>query len=574
MVKKSQKMLSDVCDVLHMLLNYGIMIYMLLIIVVLPFYFKQGYGRIATDKLTFFCKISLNIGKVLIPTLILYAITSIAANYSKIGSFIKTLFSKTGIKKIICKISAIDFFVGMYGVSVVLSYLCSDYKEIALWGTSGWYMGFIPQMILVCGYFLIVRFWEPKKWVFCLIFPVAAVVFVLGYLNRFGYYPIEMAYANGSFISTIGNINWYCSYVVPVLFVGIGLFWWQDIEEDAKKPKIKTLRILGKTALGIYIFLGFATLVTQGSASGIFALGVMMAVLFCLSARDMYHMRQFWMVALLLSAGCLLSMVVRNWFPEAITIQEGIIDLLTQGEIPIIMTLVSCVGLLWTLWSCKKKKRNDKFLKRTAILCATLVSCIAVVYAILLTINTLNPGALGKFSEYGIFTFSDDWGSKRGATWKVGALCFWEQDFLHKLVGVGPDAMWPYINANSSETLTELVQKNFGTKLMLTNAHNEWLTVLVNYGILGLASFAGMIVSAVRTYFKYSKASAVTAKIATACALGILSHTINNMFSFQQVMNVTMLFLLLGMGRAFQKSALTTEHIKGVLQEQQAEKSA
>jgi len=558
-VKKSQKVLDFIDDMLRTLLSYGITVYMLLLIVVLPLYFEQGYGYIATDKASFFCKVSVNVGKVLFPIIILRAIAAIAINHAKIRSFFQNKQFKMVLKAYICRISALDFFVGLYGASVLLSYLCSNYRDAALWGTAGWYMGFVPQMILVCGYFLIAKFWEPKKWVFYMTLPVAIVVFALGYLNRFGYYPIEMEYANPSFISTIGNINWYCSYVVPVLFVWVGLFWSMSKVEMPKRKagqgtRMEVLRWYPENiVVGAFICLGFATLITQGSASGILTLTGMMIVLFYISANRTERMRKFWIVALLFSASCVMTMLVRDWFPEGITYHDRTVDVLTSGWGPILMTLVSLAGFALILWNSRRENSNIKIIRITAILCVTLVSCIVVVYVLLLTVNTLHPGALGKLSEYSIFTFSDKWGSSRGATWKIGALCFGEQNFLHKLVGVGPDSMWTYIDTDGSETLVQLMEKNFGTKLMLTNAHNEWLTILVNYGILGLISFVGMIVSAVRSFF--SQKNTGKEHILVACAFGILAHTINNIFSFQQVVNMTVLFLLLGMGRAFTREA-------------------
>ena len=180
MSNKSQKSLSVLYDVLRTLLSYGITVYIFLLIVVLPLYFEQGYGYIATDKAYFFCKVGINMGKVLLPVLIVYAITAIAVNHAKMRCFLKKKDLKVVAKQLICKISALDFFVGMYGVAVILSYLCSDYREDALWGMPGWYMGFVPQMILVAGYFLVGKLWQPNKWMFYLILPVATVVFVLG----------------------------------------------------------------------------------------------------------------------------------------------------------------------------------------------------------------------------------------------------------------------------------------------------------------------------------------------------------------------------------------------------------
>ena len=567
MSNKSQKSLSVLYDVLRTLLSYGITVYIFLLIVVLPLYFEQGYGYIATDKAYFFCKVGINMGKVLLPVLIVYAITAIAVNHAKMRCFLKKKDLKVVAKQLICKISALDFFVGMYGVAVILSYLCSDYREDALWGMPGWYMGFVPQMILVAGYFLVGKLWQPNKWMFYLILPVATVVFVLGYLNRFGYYPIEMEYANYSYISTIGNINWYCSYVVPVLFAGIGLF----LGTTARSKHSVVLRAIAYACLCMFIFLGFATLITQGSASGIFALGVTMLVLFCVSVKEEGWLRRFWITALLLSMACVGTMFVRNYFPEAITYSDEWMDFLSTGWLPILMTLVSFIGLACSFLLFKNHKvQGVKVWHTIAILCVTLVSCVLVVYIVLLTVNTINPGALGKFSENPVFVFSDKWGSNRGATWKIGVLCFGEQDFLHKLVGVGPDAMWSYIDTDCSDVLAELMQKNFGTSQRLTNAHNEWLTILVNYGIFGLVSFVGIIASAIWLFLGRvigkcqscnpvksgrKKNDAETLQVIVACGLGILAHTINNIFSFQQVVNVTLLFLLLGIGRAFLRAS-------------------
>lgn len=549
MKEKAGRVLNFIQELLQILMSHGAVVYMVLMMVMLPLYFEQGYGYIATDKAGFFCNVGVNIGKVLLPLFILYAITTIAVNHAKNRNFFGNDLEKNLVKQSICKISAVDFFVGLYGLALILSYACSDYKADALWGTSGWYMGLCPQLIWIGSYFLIAKFWIPGKWMFYLLFPVGLVVFVLGYLNRFGYYPIEMEYASASYISTIGNINWYCGYVVPVLFAGVGVLWKfprkekriaENNGETAQKGRV-FLRGAAYVSLCIFVLVGFATLITQGSASGILALGVMMLCLFYLSVKDGRSMLQFWVIAGLASLACVVTMAVRLKFPGAITFSDPFVDLLTTGWIPIALTLVSFVGMIG---SVKWNRVNVKIWKRTAILCVTLVSCILVVYVLLLTVNTIYPGSIGKLSEYEVFTFTGSWGSNRGATWRAAVMCFGEQDFLHKLVGVGPDAMWVYIMTDGSGELTGMIKDTFGN-LRLTNAHNEWLNILVNMGLLGVISFVGIIVSAIVTFFKEKETG-----IPIACALGILAHTFNNIFSFQQVLNMTVLFLLLGMGSA------------------------
>ena len=119
------------------------------------------------------------------------------------------------------------------------------------------------------------------------------------------------------------------------------------------------------------------------------------------------------------------------------------------------------------------------------------------------------------------------------------------------MIGVGPDCMSAYLYNGGSESLVEAARTQFG-ELTLTNAHCEWLTILVNTGILGLVGFAGMMVSAI---VRFLKAGMETLKkeslIAGACGLCLLAYTVNNSFSFQQSMGVATIFVILGMGERF-----------------------
>ena len=125
-------------------------------------------------------------------------------------------------------------------------------------------------------------------------------------------------------------------------------------------------------------------------------------------------------------------------------------------------------------------------------------------------------------------------------------MCFREQNFLHKLFGVGPDAMSAYMSQDGSEAPRMRLEGWFGTAT-LTNGHNEWLTVLADVGILGLVGFAGAMISAMVRFFQKGKQNVLL------CAIGfcLLAYTVNNLFSFQQTMNGATIYALLGMGAAF-----------------------
>ena len=513
------------------LLDGAISIYLILIIAVMPFYNEEGYAHIGTDKATFFRTVSVNGAKVILPLLAVWLILMAVEKIKK-----KEHFQ--------VKLSVTDGFALLYAFSLILSYLCSDYKADALWGALGWYMGFVPQMILLAIYFLVSRCWNPRKWLFGLFLPVSAVVFLLGILNRFDIYPIDMKIDRSGFISTIGNMNWYCGYLVSIFFAGYYLLW------VSEKPQ-RERRYLRQILLYLYVVIGFSSLVTQGSMSGLLALAVVLVVTFCLSAQNQRRVQMFGLLMLTLSAGCLIMLLLRICLPERFNYEETATDLLTYSILPLIMVAVTLFFYVLMIYAGKKETHPVKVMKVAAKALAILCPVLLCTVIGMIIANTKHPGSLGALSENSFFTFNAAWGSNRGGTWTIGIRCFGEQSFLHKLIGVGPDCMSAYLYTGGSESLLEAARIQFG-ELTLTNAHCEWLTVLVNTGILGLVGFAGMMVSAI---VRFLKAGMETLKkeglIAGACGLCLLAYTVNNSFSFQQSMSAATVFAVLGMGERF-----------------------
>lgn len=516
----------------QILLDGAVTVYMLLILSVMPFYNQEGFTHIGTDKSAFFHKVSTTMGKAGIFLLFLYLIF-ILAEYKerKKPSFRWKAFFKEHF-------TVTDIFAGAYGISLLLSYSFSRYKSNALWGASGWYMGLYTQLTLLGIYFFVSKFWKPKKWVFYVILPVSAVVFLLGYLNRFQIYPLKMGDYGPLFISTIGNINWYCGYQVSVFFAGLVLLW-QGISYKAWQRYL----------LMFYVLLGFASLVTQGSNSGIMALAVVVPVMFCLSVSGSGRMYRFWQEMVLLSLACLMTYGIQAVFGRTIDFEDIFLNILTAKEVAVFMTVISFSLLIVAAVGRKRKSHLDKVWRTLARVCVGLLIFLIVIFTIMLAANTLYPGSIGELSGNSLFTFSNTWGSNRGATWKAGVLCFWEQDVLHKLVGVGPDAMEAYIYHGGSPHLQEIVTSTFLTA-RLTNAHNEWLTMLVNTGILGFASYVGMMISGMIRMINQKGRNIIVC----ACGFCLLGYTANNMFSFQQSMNVATVFVIFGMGEAFLSS--------------------
>lgn len=531
-----KKQVESVAETLYKfsgtLCDIGISIYLCVILVVLPLY-NRGYAQIGTDKENFFIKILTYAEKIMLPLFLLWLIFRLIAAVQKkelpeLRAIPGSLWKSLGIT---------DRFAALYGISVVLSYVFTRYREEALWGTASWRMGMWMQLGAIIVYFMISRMWHRKDWILALVLPVSAIVFFLGYMNKFQLCLVDKEIINSSFISTVGNINWYCGYLVTVLFGGVYLLWRMEEEFTWKK-----------WVLMIYVAIGFASLATQGSSSGIVTFAVMMFVLFGMSVTDSTKMECFWQEMTLFSGACFVTYMLRfcDVFSQELEL-EGITDVLTFSLASIVMILVSA-AMLFLIHRMRSTNRYSEKVWRTLYRSIAIAVPVVVGVVLLLTlINTLLGGMLTKnvtdpeVAKW--MTFNSNWGSARGATWAAGARCFWEADFLHKIFGVGPDCMYSFLANEGSAGLQNMVNERFSGN-RLTNAHNEWLTILVNMGLLGLVSYAGMMVTAIRNFLRAGKESALLG----ACGFCVLAYTVNNMFSFQQVMNISIVFVILGIG--------------------------
>lgn len=560
-VKKTRA--ERACDIVRDLLDVGVSLYMAALIVILPLYSTEsGYRSIGTDKSMFFRSVSLTACKVILPLTALYLVLlavrqwrlapgrfsgirtggrdgSMRARGRTDGTRTRSRAEKHGAGERLPSVT--DLFALLYLAAVICSYLHTPFKQETEWGdtfygTYSWYLGLLTQLLFLGIYFAVSRLWQRRDWMAALWLPTAAAVALLGYLNRFGVRPLEMQGAGPQFISTIGNINWYCGYIVTVTSA-IAYYIWRGRAGMEKK----WLRALAVASLGICL----ATLVTQGSSSGIVALFLLLGVFYLLSMGDGERLQRFFEGCILLSGVCICTWLVRMTWPQAMDYAESTTDLLTLSPFPFLLLGVS---LICRYLVCRGRRTGDFKPRIWVVMGATAwaaAGVAAIAYVALLALNTAHPGSIGELSGLGAFTFDDAWGSNRGITWTVGLTCFLKQDLAGKLVGVGPDAMALYIHSGVDPALKQTVEDYFG-RLSLTNAHNEWLTVLINEGLLGAAGYIGLTVTAVFRYLKAGREDA----LAGAAGMGILAYTLNNIFSFQQIMSTSVVFLLLGIGEA------------------------
>ncbi|MBQ7775084.1 MAG: O-antigen ligase family protein [Lachnospiraceae bacterium] len=527
------ELLQDIRGFLAGVLDGLVSIYMLLIIVVMPFYFTDGYSKIGTNKYEFFYGVSSKMSWLVLPIVAIYIVFCLLLYLREE----KKPIEKKGLLK---TLSLTDWCALGYGLVTVVSYLCSEYREATPYGdawkgSNGWYMGLFSQLTFVAIYFLVSRFWKRHKWVPALWFPVTLVVFVLGYLNRFDARPIEMTGANISFISTIGNINWYCGYIIIVLMGMLYYIW----SEEAKKSWVRI-------AMLVWLGIGFATLLTQGSQSGYLALAGGLVVLYFLSMKDIQKLQALGSTILCLGLACVGTWFLRTEFKERFNFTDTLNNLFTDSFLAVIVLIIGFILAFLVPPFQKKGILPIRLFTILGYAGGALAVAGILSFLIIGVVNTTSPEGLAPIAENNWFIFDKNWGSRRGATWAAAFTCLKDQSLWKKIIGVGPDCMAMYIHSGVNEELVTMVKESFGN-LTLTNAHNEWLTIWVNCGLLGLLTYAGMMVSAIVRFIKGGKYSVM----AGACGFGVLAYTINNMVSFQQAMSAATVFVVLGMGEAY-----------------------
>lgn len=520
-VKKNQNKSRTVgagTEIMGQLMEYLTAFLLIVLCVAVPFYAKDGYHGIGDAKFAAYKTI------MLIGCAILTAAT-VPYLFFRLNEHEKP------------QVSVTDWFVIAYLILTVISVFFGGFYENVLWGHPGWYMGLMSQISFVLLYLFVSRFGKYYRMVLTVLCTAAGIVFVLGILHRLlidpiGFYDGLENYQKAQFLSTLGQATWYASFLMVTLPVGIGVFLYAEG---------KAWSILS----GIYMTTGFCTLVTQNSDSAYFALAGAMLVLFMLSAEDKRVFRRFMgALTLFFTAGKVMYLLMQiNPNPDLEV--DFITRLMWTSRITWVL-LVLCLFFTVILYMADAGKRIWEYptalmhrMRHIVPAAAVMIIVVIVLVICLQTRGALPEAVADKLSGISYFNWNDDWGNGRGRIWQFSARIYAEGSFVHKLLGVGPDGFNSYVSAYYSEDETLL----WGQK-QLTNAHNEWLSILVNGGILGAVAYLGIYVTSIRRFFCRYREDLCLAGITAAC----MSYLCYNFFCYQQVLCTPFIFILMGIG--------------------------
>lgn len=438
-----------------------------------------------------------------------------------------------------------DWYVVIFLVLSLVSALVGGNFSACMTGYNGWYMGFFSLLTFGLLYYYFTRFGKYYKVVLICLCATSVITYVIGILHRLmidvigTYEGIADKYKN-QFLSTLGQATWYSSFLCTVLPLGIALFW------CACK---RNHRIIG----GIFSFLGFASLVTQGSDSAYVALAGFMLVFFWFSVTSVERMERFMEILLLFVGATRFMNLAFLLHPNPILELDTLSSFLVFH--PLMWGVLLVVALLWgiSLVGCKKQIYSVKIGKicRGIVFALVGLGIVAAVLILYLGAHGTLPDALEPVaSKIPYLKWSDNWGNGRGRTWAFSWQMFMDMDFGHKLFGVGPDGYAPYAYSFYQDRLVQL----WGDRT-LTNAHNEWMNAVICYGLFGAAVYIGIFVTAIKQFVKDWMSNPMMIGF-VAC---IVSYMCHNFFCYQQVCCTPFIFIIIGCGIYIMREKGTNE---------------
>lgn len=523
LAKKQKKKENPAIEITGSILDYGFALFLGVLCIFLPLYMEDGYFKIGTAKFSAYAHI------VVFGLPLILALTLLQWIFVwRENGFLQWL------KSLPKRMKVTDWFVLAFLAVAVISFLLSGNTEQAFWGYDGWFMGLFFQISIVVIYFLTATQARYGRGIMVLLCGIAFVTFCIGILHRLLIDPIGV-YANISdyyktqFLSTLGQASWYSSFVCTVLPLGVCCYYL------AKKTWLRVLS-------GVFSLIGFMTLVTQNSDSAYIAFGMLLLVLFFFAAKSAFGMLRFLEILFLFFASPKLMALLLAIHPNETLDLDALSTMLVFGPLPFVMLVV--VAAVWggVLFARKHDRypRKGMCLFRNLFYLAVGLFVAFAVVILLLGARGLLPTPLLDFAQkVPYLTWDDTWGNGRGFTWAATAKIISEFSPLHLLIGVGPDCYAHYAYTYYADWLNSMWGNN-----VLTNAHNEWLNMVVNYGFVGAGAYLGIFISALVTFLK----NADKRPVLIACAACIASYMGHNLFCYQQVLCTPFVFIIMAIG--------------------------
>ena len=272
----------------------------------------------------------------------------------------------------------------------------------------------------------------------------------------------------GRYISTLGNINFagaYISLALPIIL-------WYFVNAESR----------GDGALWAAVAaVGLCAAVAVRSESTLLGLGAALAAMPLLLRRRERALPRF---GLLLAGTAVLTQMYGRLAQWRGVVLSSLTRILLH---PAVFALLFLIGSGWYILLMKKPSLIRGFVRFYAIIVGCAMALLALALVLFNTVlASAELGALGRWLH-----FSDAWGTDRVMVWKYCLGLFGEFPLWEKLLGGGCGVL----------ALLD-VQRRIFPDAVLDAAHCEYLQILLNWGLLGLAAYLTWLIAGAREAVK------------------------------------------------------------------------
>jgi hypothetical protein len=394
--------------------------------------------------------------------------------------------------------------------------LLSRYPGEAFWGENNRYQGLVTYFT----YALVVLALSMQKvelrWPERALVLAAALAGLLGLLNHFGADPSgffeNLREADrGRFLSTLGNADFYGSYLVMAFCVAFSWF----LRANSLRSRILSALALAAVSFGALVS------GSDASALGLFTAAFAFPLLLFSDPAAMRRYPLGWGLFLLCAFifGKLSPLLPSATYLSAFSV------FFSRAAVSLPLAAVSLL-----LWFALRPVRPEKLPAQRRVYIICLLAAAFLCVAALALLNTVWRGVpLGDLSRY--LRFSGSWGTDRGKIWAFAVRFYKSLPFVQKLFGAGPGALFH----------ADKAQKLF-SDAFLDTAHNEYLQYLVTNGALGLLCYLAALAFAVRAGFRRSAASPAFRGFTVA----LIAYAAQALVNIAQPASTPLFFVLLG----------------------------
>ena len=490
-------------------------LYLFLMFAVFVFYSPEKYDYIGNRKIAYFEKVT----AVFLALIILFGIIALI---NRLCNKKKLSFKTTPVQKVFL----------IWGLWIIVSYVFSSYKSESIFGYEGWRMGLFAQLSMIAIFFVCQYYAGNTEWV--LYMAVAALVAesIIIILQRLGFDPFGLyqgmeltEWNRRNLLGTIGNRNWLMGYQICIAPLLIWLY------VTAEKTYMRIV-------FGISVFLMMAALFLQGSRSGIIALAAIIYILLLIYSNNAVKTAR---IAETVCAICLFWLIFSAFNVKLLEPEE--MDTTRMYSWLWLIPALVLAAFITGIYVYIRKSKKEKFPDRVGILIRVcLISLVLLATAGIFAIQLSDPlwRLLGSNNSLRITDMS---GSGRILLWKSCLQGFLADSKVKELIfGVGPDCFGFWYQTKNIVIPVE--GGPFG-EAVFTNAHNDLLTAMVNYGIPGMILYSSTFIIMLITLIKRcGKGLSNWSVLGIAVLMG---YFINNIFSFQQVCSSPLFYIIMGL---------------------------